>query len=151
MKNSKRLALIYVVVQAIILLLLVFVDFSFALSLRRFTIIGTSFEWLGGLGVLLSAYSIRTSLTALPLPKEKGQLATGGLYKYVRHPMYTSVLLLSFGIALLSGQGLKYLLVLALCLLFYYKTKYEEKYLSLKYPSYKDYAKHTPRLIPFTK
>jgi protein-S-isoprenylcysteine O-methyltransferase Ste14 len=143
MKNSKRLALIYVVVQAIILLLLVF--------LRRFTIIGTSFEWLGGLGVLLSAYSIRTSLTALPLPKEKGQLATGGLYKYVRHPMYTSVLLLSFGIALLSGQGLKYLLVLALCLLFYYKTKYEEKYLSLKYPSYKDYAKHTPRLIPFTK
>lgn len=146
-----RIAATYVAVQVIILLLLIFVNLKFGLAVNKFMAIGILFEWLGGLGILLSAYSIRRSLTAMPLPKEHGQLATNGLYKYVRHPMYSSVLLLSLGIALLSGQWLKYSLVAALAVLFYYKSVYEERYLAQKYTGYMAYAKKTARFVPLIK
>lgn len=143
----------FVIAQAVILGLLIFLDssFSFSFNIKQFQFIGTVFEWLGGVGILLSAITIRSSLTAVPLPKEHGKLGTTGLYKYVRHPMYTSVLLLSLGIALLSGNIIKYMLVIGLFVLFSYKARYEEHYLRLKYPGYTEYSKHTPKFIPFTK
>jgi protein-S-isoprenylcysteine O-methyltransferase Ste14 len=141
----------FVAVQAAILSLLVFLDNDFGLKITRLEFIGTLLEWLGGIGILLSAITIRSSLTAVPLPKEHGRLGTTGLYKYVRHPMYTSVLVLSLGIALLSGSIVKYVLVAGLYMLFYYKSKYEEQYLRQKYSDYGQYAEHTGRFIPFIK
>ena len=141
----------FVAVQVIILGLLVFLPADLWLSVRPFIVAGTVLEWLGALGIVASALTIRSSLTAVPLPKEHGKLGTTGLYKYVRHPMYTSVLILSLGIALLSGSFIKYALVIALYALFYYKSKYEERYLRQKYPGYKEYAKQTPRFMPFLK
>jgi protein-S-isoprenylcysteine O-methyltransferase Ste14 len=144
-------AWLFVAVQAIILGLLVFLDTSFGLDIKRFELIGTVLEWLGGLGILLSAITIRSSLTAVPLPKQNAKLGTTGLYKYVRHPMYTSVLLLSLGIALVSGNDIKYLLVGGLLALFYYKSVYEEKHLRAKFSNYQEYAKTVPRFFPRLK
>lgn len=141
----------YVVVQAVILGLLIFLNSSFGFTIRKFTLVGTVFEWFGAFGVIVSAASLRRSLTAVPLPKVEGKLSTNGLYRLVRHPMYTSVLLLVLGIALLSGNFIKYLLVGSLVLLFYFKSLYEEKYLAEKYPDYKAYADKIPRFIPFIK
>src|ERR1035438_4381734 len=103
-KPNRLVALSYVIVQAVILILLIFANMTFGLSIRKFVLIGSVLEWVGILGIFISAYSIRTSLTAMPLPKERGQLATNGLYKFVRHPMYTSVLVFSLGLAINSGQ-----------------------------------------------
>lgn len=150
-KPNKLVALSYVVVQAIILVLLIFTNMTFGLSARKFVLAGSILEWTGIIGIFVSAFSIRTSLTAMPLPKERGQLATGGLYKFVRHPMYTSVLVFSLGSAMSSGEMYKYLLVIGLSALFYYKSSYEEVYLRQKYADYKEYTKSTPRFIPFTK
>lgn len=151
MSKAKIQSWTFVVVQAIILGLLVFMDADFGLTVRRLEVVGTLFEWIGGIGILLSAVTIRSSLTVAPLPKESGKLGTSGLYKYVRHPMYSSVLLLSLGIALLSGSLVKYLLVVCLYALFYYKSRFEERYLRQKFNNYEDYAKSTSRFIPFTK
>lgn len=148
---SKVIALAYVIVQAVILVLLIFVDMTSGLNFKRFILLGTVLEWLGILGILVSAYSIRRSLTAMPLPKEHGQLVTEGLYKFARHPMYTSVLLFSFGLVLSGGEIYKYLLAVSLSVLFYFKSVYEEIYLTAKYADYKKYAKRTPRFIPFVK
>jgi len=150
-KPYKLVALTYVIIQAIILGLLIFVNITYGFSVRKFVIIGSILEWIGILGILVAAYSIRRSLTAMPLPKEHGQLATNGLYKYVRHPMYTSVLIFSLGLAINSGEFYKYLLVVALTALFYYKSIYEEVYLTKKYIGYAEYAQKTPRLLPFIK
>ena len=139
----------YVAVQAVILVLLVFMSNDIGPTISRVAYVGTALEWIGALGIVLSAISIRTSLTAVPLPKKNARLGTKGLYKYVRHPMYTSVILLALGIALLSGSIIKYGLVVCLAALFYYKSIYEERYLRLKYPEYDAYASRTPRLIPF--
>ncbi|MEK6648982.1 MAG: isoprenylcysteine carboxylmethyltransferase family protein [Actinomycetota bacterium] len=139
----------YVAVQTVILGLLIFLNASFGFDVKKFVLIGRVFEWLGILGVLASAASLRRSLTAVPLPKTKGKLSTNGLYRFVRHPMYTSVLLLVLGIALLSGNLVKYVLALSLVMLFYFKSVYEEKYLVEKYSDYKAYAEKIPRFIPF--
>lgn len=138
-------------IQAILLGLLVFLSEDFGLRFERFTLVGKVFELTGAVGILLSAITIRSSLTAVPLPKQNAKLGTSGLYKYVRHPMYSSVLLLSLGIALVSGNGVKYLLVVGLVVLFYYKSVYEEKYLRAKYAGYQQYAKTVPRFIPRLK
>lgn len=151
MPANKVHAWAFVAMQAVLLALLVFIGNDIGPTITKVAYAGTALEWLGFLGIILSAISIRTSLTALPLPKENARLGTNGLYRYVRHPMYTSVIILALGIALLSGSVLKYGLVVSLVLLFYYKSVYEERYLRLKYPEYQSYASRTPRLIPFIK
>lgn len=141
----------YVFVQALLLLLLVFLDANSGPQIHRLVFVGRTLEGLGIIGVLVCAASLRRSLTVVPIPKEDGQLSTTGLYQYVRHPMYSSVLLFALGIALSSGSLIKYLLTLLLYLLFHAKSTYEEKYLKLKYPDYAEYASRIPRFIPFTK
>lgn len=141
-------AYILVAVQAIILVLLIFTNLDYGLSFKAYVTLGNILEWLGIIGIIVSAYSIRSSLTPMPIPKEEGKLAVNGLFKYVRHPMYTSVLVFSLGLAVSNGKLYKYLLVLSLLILFYYKSKYEEIYLAKKYPDYRDYAEKTPRFIP---
>lgn len=151
-ENPNRLhAWSYVLVQAVLLALLVFLNGSVGPQIFRLPILGWFIEWLGILGVLVSASSLRASLTAVPIPKESGKLSTGGLYRHVRHPMYSSVLLFALGIALHGPSAIKYLLVICLYALFYMKSVYEERYLILKYPDYAEYSSRIPRFIPFTK
>ena len=141
----------YVFVQALLLILLVFFDGGIGPQIYRFVLLGRALELLGVLGVLVCAASLRRSLTVVPIPKEEGSLSTTGLYRYVRHPMYTSVLLLALGIASHSGSVIKYLLVILLYFLFYLKSVFEEKYLRLKYLDYAEYSARIPRFIPFMK
>jgi protein-S-isoprenylcysteine O-methyltransferase Ste14 len=120
-------------------------------TINKFPINGSFLQLLGWVGILISAYNIRTVLTAEPLPRKNGKLSTDGLYRYVRHPMYTSVMVLSAGIAVSSGSLIKYALVIGLAVLFHFKSNYEEHYLAEQYPEYTNYAKKTPRFVPFTK
>ncbi len=150
-RPNKVQAWSYVFIQGVLLALIVFLDQKLGPQAHRLIFMGSFIEWLGIIGVLISAASLRRSLTAVPIPKENGVLSTSGLYRYVRHPMYSSVLLLSLGIALNSGSVIKYFFVICLYVLFYFKSVYEEKYLRLKYPEYAEYAARMPRFIPFTK
>jgi protein-S-isoprenylcysteine O-methyltransferase Ste14 len=126
-----------VAILAVIILLLILLDSNIGPNVTRFLVLGTALEWLGWIGILLSAFTIRKVLTAEPLPKENGKLSSNGLYEYVRYPTYTSVLLLCLGIAILSGSLIKYSLVVCLIILFHFKSVYEEKYLLIKYPEYR--------------
>lgn len=141
-------ARIFVLVQGLILGLLLFTQFDLGWSVKRFFWLGTTCEWIGIVGILVAALSLQRSLTAMPIPKANGKMTRQGLYRFVRHPMYTSVLLFSFGIALYYGNLYKYLLVGLLLTLFYFKSSYEESFLSQKYSDYSSYAKVTPRFLP---
>lgn len=139
---------IFVLTQGIILFLLIFTHFKIGWRVRKLVWIGNPLEWWGIIGILVSASSLRSALTAMPIPRRGGKMTSQGLYRYVRHPMYSSVLLLSFGIALSSGEIYKYCLFLSLWILFYFKSSYEETFLIRTYPDYVDYARRTPRFIP---
>jgi protein-S-isoprenylcysteine O-methyltransferase Ste14 len=147
-QGNKFHSWLFVFIQAIILFLLIFLSSDLGPNITRFVFLGGLLQVIGWIGIFISAFNIREVLTVEPLPKADGKLSTDGLYKYVRHPMYSSVLLLSLGIALVSGNVFKYLLVIALAILFYYKSNYEEHFLSRKYKNYSRYAKKTPKFFP---
>jgi protein-S-isoprenylcysteine O-methyltransferase Ste14 len=148
-KRNKLHSWSFVAVQGFILILLIFTSSGFGPSSFSSNTIGRVLQLAGWVAIIVSAFNIRSVLTVEPLPRENGKLSTHGLYKYVRHPMYSGVLILSLGIAVTSGSLFKYLLVIFLLVLFFYKSSYEEKFLRAQYPEYEKYAKKTPRLFPF--
>jgi protein-S-isoprenylcysteine O-methyltransferase Ste14 len=101
---------------------------------------------LGGYAIMVMKFG---NFNVLPRPVINSQLVIRGPYRFIRHPMYTSVLLIAT--ALIAGDfslikaGIG--LLLALCLTI--KLEYEETLLLKRFPEYAAYRKHTKRLIPF--
>lgn len=103
-----------------------------------------------GLVVLgLGLVNLGTSLTALPTPTPIATLKTGGLYRFVRHPIYTGVLALVLGSAVASANPWSLAAALGLVAWFTWKARWEEARLRRRYPDYDDYAARTPRFVPF--
>ena len=81
--------------------------------------------------------------------KENPELITSGPYRYVRHPIYTGVLLALLGSMLVAGPW--WLVVFAIaCAYFFYSAKQEEKRMRAAFPdAYPAYMRRTKMLIPF--
>lgn len=104
---------------------------------------------LAGLVVLVTGLvNLGRSATALPLPVQDGELRSGGLYRYVRHPIYTGVLALAIGSAIPSGSVWIAVAAAALIGWLTAKARWEERHLMARYPGYAEYAARTPRFIP---
>lgn len=108
---------------------------------------------------LLISLSVIVALAALqanrfgnfnihPSPKQNGRLVVHGIYRYIRHPMYTAVILFSLGCVMASPRLETALILLALCLVLVRKARLEETWLSDKYPSYADYKAQTRGFFP---
>lgn len=107
------------------------------------------------LGLLVALYAIyehqranRQLPNVVPIPKETGGLITSGLYQWVRHPIYTGVLLGAFGIAVFQWHIMTALLAIALYGLFSVKSRYEENLLKIAFPEYAAYMTRTGRFFP---
>lgn len=112
----------------------------------------TAARWLqlGGTVVLvLGLVNLGASLTALPTPTPNATLRTGGLYRVVRHPIYTGLLALTIGAALRSGSWAVAGCAAALVVWLSVKARWEEGHLRARYPDYAAYAERTPRFVPF--
>lgn len=104
---------------------------------------------LAAAGVLLfAALNLGRSLTPLPTPAPRATLRTGGLYRFVRHPIYSAVLALVAGATAESGSVVRLALAGALLALLAGKARWEEDMLRRRYPGYDDYARRTPRFVP---
>jgi protein-S-isoprenylcysteine O-methyltransferase Ste14 len=90
----------------------------------------------------------KLKLNASPRPNSSARLVTHGVYSYIRHPIYSSFIQISFGTAFLIGT-LGSIAVAAASLIFYYsKSIYEEKLLTQVYPDYNLYKVRTGRFTP---
>ncbi len=117
--------------------------------------------WLETLGLVflipgvfilaLSSLGLGSALTASPIPKENSTLVKSGMYGYVRHPIYTGLLILGLAPTLHGGVFPQFLVWLGLLLLLNYKARFEEKLLLRKYPEYVEYVSKTGRFIPRLK
>ncbi|MCO5204328.1 MAG: isoprenylcysteine carboxylmethyltransferase family protein [Anaerolineae bacterium] len=107
---------------------------------------------LGAIGALLVAaglISLGNNLTAVPFPKENAQLVRNRAYSIVRHPIYSGIIIGSFGLALLRGSWLTLLYAMLIFLFFDIKSRKEETWLSERFAGYGDYQKRVRKLIPF--
>lgn len=84
-----------------------------------------------------------------PKPKAHGQLVQAGIYRYIRHPMYSAVMLFGVACVLAAPSTLSAALMIALCATLFWKAVTEEAMLRNQYPGYADYCRRTKRFVPW--
>lgn len=112
-------------------------------------LLGLLFGFLGGLLGLAGLMSLGSNITAVPHPKDDAFLVQNGAYQFVRHPIYSGIILTSIGFAFVVNGTLTFLYVLILFIFFDIKSRREEQWLAEKFPDYPNYQKRVHKLIPF--
>ena len=83
-----------------------------------------------------------------PMPRAGGQLVQHGPYRWIRHPMYSALLLAGVAAARLSDEAAAWLLLAALAVVLRIKAGVEERGMAAQYPAYADYRRRTRRFVP---
>ena len=100
--------------------------------------------WFGVAGV----GALGRNRTPYPKPLDDSALVQHGVYAWVRHPLYSSLMFVSVGWALLwaswAGLVVSGVLTWLLCA----KARREERWLRERYPAYRDYAQRVKRFVP---
>ncbi|PNH11882.1 Protein-S-isoprenylcysteine O-methyltransferase, partial [Tetrabaena socialis] len=96
-----------------------------------------------------SFLALGRNLSPLPEPRATHELVTSGLYNYARHPMYGGVLMSSLGLAVLTHNDTRLVLVAALWWILEQKVALEESALSERYPEYSEYRTKVKKFLPY--
>ncbi|NOX15126.1 MAG: DUF1295 domain-containing protein [Epsilonproteobacteria bacterium] len=81
--------------------------------------------------------------------KDGASLVTHGMYKYIRHPMYFSVILMMFGVIIYNINIRNIVIYLLLVLVVILKAKKEELLWNQTSSQYSAYKEKTKMIIPF--
>jgi protein-S-isoprenylcysteine O-methyltransferase Ste14 len=106
--------------------------------------------FLSGLGLAVWARIYLGQNRGMPMTrKDEPELVTSGPYRYVRHPIYSGLLLAVLGTAVASN--IYWLIALVVVgIYFVYSARVEEQLMTSAFPStYPDYRERTKMLIPF--
>ncbi|MBZ0278767.1 MAG: isoprenylcysteine carboxylmethyltransferase family protein [Anaerolineae bacterium] len=110
---------------------------------------------VAGIGLMVVGVAILTHLAInrslvniTPEPNPQRKLVSSGIYTYVRHPIYTGVILAAAGTAITHGHWVSLLIAVLLGLFFTYKSMFEEKWLRRVYPEYAAYQQRSGRFFP---
>jgi protein-S-isoprenylcysteine O-methyltransferase Ste14 len=103
---------------------------------------------VGLLVALAAGLRLGGALTPLPIPKEGQSLVTTGIYRFVRHPIYTGVLVAAAGLVVWGGSLAHLIGWLALYVVLSVKAAGEEAMLASLHDGYEDYKKTSGRLLP---
>ena len=127
--------------------------------------LGVRFHWyilpigvaVGAAAVFLVAYILyaevmreNTYLSRTIEVRENQKVIDTGLYGIVRHPMYSSTLLLFLSMPIVLGSVYSFLIFLAYPFIIVKRIKHEEKFLEEELDGYREYKRKVKfRLIPF--
>lgn len=103
----------------------------------------------GALMLVAGAAALGSSLSILPSPREGARVVRGGVYRWVRHPIYDGVILLTIGWAVYRGDLSHVVLAVAIGLFYVAKASREERYLLDRFPDYESYRRRTWRFVPW--
>jgi protein-S-isoprenylcysteine O-methyltransferase Ste14 len=103
-------------------------------------------------GVALGAWALSANrpgnFNVQPTPRAGGRLVREGPYRWIRHPMYSALLLAGLGVALGAG-GWSWVVLAALAVVLWAKARMEERGMRAAHPDYADYERRTRRFVPF--
>jgi protein-S-isoprenylcysteine O-methyltransferase Ste14 len=114
-----------------------------------------SLEWVGLeiVGLYLGAWAIYTmklrNLRIAPEVARGARLVKTGPYRFIRHPMYSAVLLITVALALSHLTIARLTVWAALLAVFLAKLQHEEVLLAKRFREYTAYQRRTKRLVPF--
>jgi protein-S-isoprenylcysteine O-methyltransferase Ste14 len=134
---------------AVILLLRVFARNGLALHTLAVGIVGAAL-FACGLAIAIWARVYLGSNWGMPMSQRaEPELVTSGPYRFVRHPIYSGLLLAILGTALATSLvGLVAVVVFGAY--FYFSGSVEERNLTATFPTaYPEYRRRTKMLIPF--
>ena len=135
--------------------LLVFLQFALIAAIVYVTHLAISllpmliFLLGAGLGVWALSHNKLGNFNIQPKLKEDCKLVTTGIYSYIRHPMYASVILMMLGFVLDDFSLLGFVLLLTLILVLYLKAIREEKLWCGHDEAYLAYKKSSKLFIPY--
>lgn len=110
-------------------------------------------SWLffgAGLLILLwAAVSLGgANLTVMPDPRAGSTLRVRGIYRFVRHPMYTAVLLCGMALAFGAPSRTRWAALIACAVVLVLKIRHEEALLARRHPDYPVRMRGVKRLLP---
>jgi len=145
--SSLALGWLLVAVQVVLFLAVTFWPSSWGPAVRVARELGGVLFFLGGIGMIGGALHLGRALTPIPQPNGAG-LRARGVYRWIRHPMYSSILVLCVGVAVARGAAVVWVLVVTLAVFFEAKTRLEERFLIDAYDGYASYASRTGKFVP---
>jgi len=106
------------------------------------------------LGLILGIWAVIkmvlvSKLRVTPGIAQGSKLVTDGPYKYVRHPMYSGVLLAGLSLVINYPNILRVIILAILVVDLVIKMNYEEILLKIYFSDYKVYKRFTWKLIPY--
>lgn len=123
----------------------------FVTRLDSLSWIGLFIYFLAAVVVIMARVNLGKQGTGTLVVRENHELITTGLYKYLRHPMYSGTLLGVIGFALVSQSIFISLISFILYFWIFHKRRvYEEQLLEKTFgEKYREYKASSHRLIPF--
>ena len=86
--------------------------------------------------LLVAIKDLGRNLSPFPRPINNSNLVTKGIYRFTRHPMYYSLIFISFGVFITKLSIYYLFLSISLSLIIKFKIALEEKYLNNKFKNY---------------
>lgn len=102
-----------------------------------------------GVGIYAIVHNQLGNFNITPEIKHNSTLITTGAYRYIRHPMYFSVLLMMLGIVVSKFGVFSIFIYCLLVLTLLMKAKKEEALWMAHSSEYQQYMQKTKRMIPF--
>ena len=86
--------------------------------------------------LLVAIKDLGRNLSPFPRPINNSNLVTTGIYRFTRHPMYYSLIFISFGVFIIKLSIYYLFLSISLVLIIKFKIALEEQYLNNKFENY---------------
>ena len=86
--------------------------------------------------LLIAIKDLGRNLSPFPRPINNSNLVTTGIYRFTRHPMYYSLIFISFGVFIIKLTIYYLFLSISLGLIIKFKIDLEEQYLNNKFKNY---------------
>ena len=86
--------------------------------------------------LLVAIKELGRNLSPFPRPLKNSSLINTGIYRFTRHPMYYSLIFISFGVLVIKLSIYYLFLTISLVLIIKFKIVLEEQYLKNKFKNY---------------